>query len=364
MVLKSTNLKNRLLRVPLIFVSLVLMGLAILGGLARLGWTGGLIFPQQSSLHGPLMVLGFLATFVSLERAVAYSKHMALLVPLAFATGSVLGLLGMFPQLSFFLWILGCLGLIVLLGYFSILEKKLHSMVLFLGACALLLGTLIFTRNHSISDVVFWWTDFFVLTIAAERLELSRLIQIPTLAKTIFAILSGLAFLGPFLSFKLVALSYVLIAMWLLRYDIAIRTVRFTGLPRYTAFCLLLGNLWLGFSGILIWKFGAQTVGPQYDAFLHALFVGFVFSMIFGHAPIILPAVTALQMEYRVYFYFHLIFLHLSLLLRLVGDLFFQPKVRFAGALGNALAVLLFLLASASSLLLSRRRKTIEGVKI
>ena len=36
------------------------------------------------------------------------------------------------------------------------------------------------------------------------------------------------------------------------------------------------------------------SAGPRYDAMLHSIFLGFVFSMIFAHAPIILPTITGL----------------------------------------------------------------------
>jgi hypothetical protein len=96
------------------------------------------------------------------------------------------------------------------------------------------------------------------------------------------------------------------LALWLLRYDIARYTVRKTGLTRFIAVCLLSGYIWLGLSGLLALRFGGVTAGFQYDALLHTLFVGFVISMIFGHAPIIFPAVLgkpAVSPTFTVTFY-------------------------------------------------------------
>ena len=53
---------------------------------------------------------------------------------------------------------------------------------------------------------------------------------------------------------------------------------------RYVAVCLLAGYFWLAVGGALV------ALQVAYDAALHAIFVGFVFSMVFGHAPVILPA--------------------------------------------------------------------------
>jgi hypothetical protein len=75
------------------------------------------------------------------------------------------------------------------------------------------------------------------------------------------------------------------------QYDIARRTVWRTGLTRFIAVCLRSGYGWLSVGGVLTWRFASVLAGPYYDAMLHAIFVGFVVTMIFGHAPIILPAI-------------------------------------------------------------------------
>ena len=88
--------------------------------------------------------------------------------------------------------------------------------------------------------------------------------------------------------------------------------------------------------------------------FLHSVLLGFVFSMIFGHAPIILPAVARLPVPYHPRFYAHFILLHASLILRVVGDLAGSPVARRWGGLGNEIAVVLFLLLTARAVLSSR----------
>jgi hypothetical protein len=99
--------------------------------------------------------------------------------------------------------------------------------------------------------------------------------------------------------------------------------------------------------------FGALYAGPYYDAVLHAVFVGFVISMIFGHAPIIFPAILGAPIRYRPAFYVHLLLLQLSLLVRLLGDLTGQLDVRRWGGLLNALAILLFVGMTVYSILRS-----------
>jgi hypothetical protein len=86
---------------------------------------------------------------------------------------------------------------------------------------------------------------------------------------------------------------------WLARFDIARRTVRRRGLPRFVTLALLPGYLWLGVGGVLWLRYGAVVAGPAHDAELHALFLGFVFSMIFGHAPVIFPGVLGVATAAR-----------------------------------------------------------------
>jgi len=73
---------------------------------------------------------------------------------------------------------------------------------------------------------------------------------------------------------------------------------------------------WLALGGAIWLLTGAEyTTSPFiYDAMLHSLFLGFVVSMTFGHAPIILPAVLRIGVTYRPRFYIHLVLLHLALI--------------------------------------------------
>ena len=143
---------------------------------------------------------------------------------------------------------------------------------------------------------------------------------------------------------RLSGLGLLALGAWLLRFGLARRTVRQTGLTRFIALCLLPGYGWLAFAG-LSWVVWADrfSAGPWYDAMLHAVTLGFIFSMIFGHAPLILPAVTGRALPYRPYFYSHVILLHAALLLRVIGDLALQPSLRQWGGMLNVIAILLFL---------------------
>jgi hypothetical protein len=137
-------------------------------------------------------------------------------------------------------------------------------------------------------------------------------------------------------------------AVWLARYDIARITVRRAGLPRFVALSLLPGYAWLAVGGVLWLRHGAVVAGPAHDAELHAVFLGFVFSMIFGHAPVIFPGVLGVRIPFKRFFYAHLALLHAGLSLRVAGDLSGSYDAARWGGLLNATAITLFLLATFS----------------
>lgn len=160
------------------------------------------------------------------------------------------------------------------------------------------------------------------------------------------------------------ALTLCLVA-WLLRYDIARTTVRHTGLPRYVAVCLLAGYGWLVVAGAGWVLGGSRTEGPVHDATTHAVFLGFVITMIMAHAPLILPAVLQLGISYHPVMYVPVALLHAGLLLRVVvGDAWgVVPALRLGGAVSVA-AILLFAATAATLAVRGRRarRKEASGV--
>lgn len=88
----------------------------------------------------------------------------------------------------------------------------------------------------------------------------------------------------------------------------------------------------------------------------HAVFVGFVFSMIFAHAQVILPALTGLRVRHGAWFWVPLVLLHLATVLRVAGDLSAIGELRRAGGIGNVAAIAVFAVTLAASIWLGRRR--------
>jgi hypothetical protein len=240
-------------------------------------------------------------------------------------------------------------------------QRALFTFTLGLGALCWAIGNLAWALGLPVYEIVAWWLAFLILTIAGERLELSRFMPPSPIATHMFvAILvilgAGLAgarwpWGGVIFGAGLLALS-----LWLAKQDIARRTVRGKGLTRFIAVCLLSGYAWLAVGGTVILGAGGLAPGtPAYDAALHALALGFVFSMVFGHAPIIFPAVLRVGVPYHPTFYLPLALLHASLLVRMAGDATGDLGWTRAGGLGNAVALAAFIVSTAGAVVRGRK---------
>jgi hypothetical protein len=328
----------------LVVVSLV-SGVA--GGLWRLGVAlpDPLSFPwagQVLLVHAALMICGFLGTVIGLERAVAVKHPAAFFAPLASGFGALCLILG---QQTAGAW-LGAAAALSFLAVNAVVvrrQRAAHTLLLLVGAAAWLVGSLLFASGRDGSAVFPWWFAFLVMTIAAERLEMTRLMRRrPGASVTLHAVLSLLlvgaacSAVAPRIGGLLYGTALVLLALWLVTFDIARRTAFAHGISRYMAICLLGGYAWLAVAGV---AWAATALGwPTRDAALHALGLGFVVCMMMGHAPVVLPAIARVKLQFGAFFYLPLAALHLSLLTRLVMGFFSQP-LRAAGASLNAATI-------------------------
>ncbi|MGZ8323164.1 MAG: hypothetical protein ACXW3N_08665 [Rhodoplanes sp.] len=297
-------------------------------------WTGlgriGLALPslaQLDALHGALMISGFFGTLISLERAVALNRAFAYAAPALSAAGA-LALLFDAPLLAIVLFTLASAVLTFATATILARFPTLFTAVLTLAAAAWGVGTLAWLGGRPMGDVTGWWLAFLVLTIAGERLELSRLLAPSRRAQAFFVgalalIIAGAArgeLAGD--SAPLTALGYLACTAWLVVHDIARRTVRQSGQTRFSATCMLAGYFWLGVTGLYLLVSPPGSAAFAYDAAVHGIAIGFVLSMVFGHALIILPAVTGLAVRYHPAVYAALALLHLSVALRIIADFF------------------------------------------
>ena len=345
------------LRLPLLILGFASLIVGVGAGLLRLGWAVPRPAADLAAFHGPLMVCGFFGTVIALERAVALGRGWAYFGPLSAGAGGLALILGAPLGAAQALLALG--SAVLLAGSASVFlrQRALFTFTLAAGAASWLAGNLLWLAGLSVHQAVPWWIGFLVLTIAGERLELSRFLPPSPTAQRIFvAVLAGQTF-GMALSAHLLGAALLALAAWLLRQDIARRTVKESGLTRFIAVCLLSGYVWLALAGAIMLAAGLTPGSFAYDAALHALMLGFVFSLVFGHAPIIFPAVLRVAVPYHPGFYAPLALLHLSLLLRLAGDAADAPGWRSLGGLLNAAALALFILGTIAAVVRGRLRK-------
>ncbi len=318
------------------------------GGLGRVGVAPlgtPALFGQAVVLHAALMISGFFGTVIGLERAVAVGRRWAFASPAASEAGALLMLLGWSASGA---WLLVGAAIVFVAASVEIVRRQpvLHAQVLLVAALAWLLGNLGLATGSSMPAVVAWWFAFLVVTIAAERLEMTRLMRRRPAAQAALLVLLALLLVGAgtcafdaVLGGVLYGAALALLGLWLAVFDVARRTVASQGLSRYMALCLLSGYFWLVVAG-LAWA--AMALGaPARDAALHALGLGFIVSMVMGHAPVILPAVAGVKLRFGVAFYVPLVLLHGSVALRLAGDAW-SPAWRRLGAELNVAALLLF----------------------
>ncbi|WP_353988545.1 hypothetical protein [Ruicaihuangia caeni] len=344
-------------------IALVLpAGIALLAGLDAalllLGLPAPITTDRMQLLHAPLMVFGFIGTLVILERAVAVKHWWAFSAPLLSGASGILLLTEAPLAVGQTGFVLAMIALLFVYGAVWRRQASRAIAVQALGAVNGLGAALLWLGDVGIPHLAPSMAAFLVLTIVGERIELARISprmnsraeRLGLAAAGVVAASATTAPLWPAAGYPLLGAALAALVVWLFAYDVATRLVRATGLPRYAAWCLLAGYGWLAVAAGIWLLSGDPTDGVAYDAVLHAVFLGFVLSMIMAHAPIILPAVLRRKLPYRPMFYVPVLLLHASLLLRIaVGDARgVHAMVQVGGAL-NVTAVLLFVVLAVIS---------------
>lgn len=338
-------------RLPFMLAAAVALVTGLWAGLARLGWVIPPLAAHHPTAHGPLMLGGFLGALIGLERAIALGRWWGYLTPALAAASTVWTLLR--PDWRPAAWLLSAAGACACAVFVEMLRRRddLATRTMALGALAWFLGNLQWAMTGLVLIAVPWWGAFLVLTILGERLELARVLEPPPRAKMMFIVslavlTSGLlaAYVHHDLGMRGFGAGLLALAAWGLRWDLARRTLTSSPRHRFTALTILGGYFWLAVSGAFMAVWGERLGGLPWDAALHALFLGFVFSMIFAHAPIVAGVVFGRDLAYSPAFYGHVVLLHLSLLLRVGADLLGSTDGRAVASLLNMMALAVFLL--------------------
>ncbi len=304
-----------------------------------------------------LLVLGFVGTVISLERAVALRRRIGFAAP-ALLGIAALALVSPLPlRIGQALLVLGSAALVLL--YLPLWRRQRDDAVLVqsLGAVLATGAAVLWLGGVSIPAALAWLVGFVVLTIGGERLELARF-AMDRRPRELIVLLSGIvvaavpaALLWPAVGYRILGAALLGLTMVLLIHDVARKTVHGTGLARFAAACMLAGYGWLLVAGATWFVLGAAPSGSAYDAIVHSVFLGYTISMIMAHAPVILPAVLRRPLPYHPVYYVPAALLQVSLIIRILfGDAWgLQPAWRIGGLL-NIIALLAFVVLVASSL--------------
>ncbi len=342
-------------------VIVVLAGLW--GALARLGYHVPAA-ATSSADHGVLMSLGFIGTLIAVERATALGRWWSWIAPAASVAGSVWLVLGGAASAGRALLVVA--GVVLFVTYVALdrIQRSTHNTLMAVAALGWVVTTAFMVAGRDVARLVPWLAVFLVITITAERLELSRTLGITRTARKLLVGAVLIFLVGATISIwtsqsgvRVGGIGLLAMTLWLVTFDIARRTVRQHGITRFMAAGLLAGYAWLGVGGLLWLVFGYHVDDHVYDAQLHAVFLGFVLSMIFAHAPVIVPTVVRRPLPYRSAFYGPLALLHVSLVLRIVGgDAAGSQAAWQIGGVLNEVALLGFVGVTASTLFLAGRR--------
>lgn len=341
---------------PFVLVSLVI---GVLAGLFRMGWS--IPMGEVAGEHGALMTGSFLGTLICLERIVALKKKWMYIIPVISGMSLVFFLLGE-QRIAMSLLAVGSLGLVYI--YIDLINrfKEYYFYVMMIGAIGWAVGNIIMIINPFYPQAAPWWIVFILLTVFGERLELSKFLPQSKLKRVTMIISISVFMLGIILPYHTIGkfisgAGMLLIAFWLLKYDIARKSVKAKGMHRFTGSLLLAGYFWLLVCGLLmIYDFNSLY---NYDAMLHAFFLGFTFSMIFAHAPIIFPGVAGLIIRpFHDSLFIWAILLQISLAMRIVSGLLMESHYRTLSGMFNAVIIILFFI-NLVIVIISKQRKTL-----
>ncbi len=336
-------------------VLLAMGGLCLIAGLDAALLLVGVWAPVDTdrlpAVHGMVMVLGFLGTLISLERAQALGRTWAYLAPALLGAGG-LALVAGAPL------VFG--GLLLMEG--AILFGAVY-LALFRRAPLPLVAVQALSTLPAILAAALWLVvdvaaligllaTFVVLTIAAERAELAQIAMGRRAVPTLVALGSGLAVAAAVSlawppATRALGAVIVVTALWLLRDDVPRRMIRTTGLRRYNAAALMAGYVWLVVAGLTWLTVGTPTTTATYDIVIHATFLGFGVSMVMAHAPIILPAVLGRALPYRPVSWLPLATLHGGMAIRITGDLAGAHDLWQIGSVLTVISLVLFVVVSA-----------------
>lgn len=352
---------------------------SLLAGLDAATVRLGLRAPVQdldlASLHGVLMIFGFLGTAIALERAVAMQAgrnplaRIAYLAPVASVAAALLALAQVFvapssasrtgPALG---WAASMVALLVIYVLVWRRQPAVAVVIQSLGAVCGLVAILLWAAGMEVAVIVPWWCFFLVFTIVGERAELARVAfkggtELRLLGESLVVLLGLiLTLLEPRWGYPLLGVALMVLCVDSIAHDVARRTINNRGLTRFMAAAMLAAYAW-GIAAGAMWAIsGPVYSGYGYDAVVHALTIGFAMSMVMAHAPVIVPAIARRTVPYSPAMWAVWGVLQAGLLIRVVAGARQAEWVwQFGGSL-DVIAILAFVVMTLTLVITAQRR--------
>ena len=348
---------------PLMLVAVAALVVGMWAGLARIGWRLPAADGDLMLRHGGLMVVGFVATVIGVERAVAVRTLLSLLAPAFSAATGIALIAGVDAPVAPLFALFAAATYLANMATLARKHRTLPLRLMIVGAVCLTAAAVEWTAGRGLFRVVPWWMAFLALTIGAERLDLLRFQHATRLAALVGATAVALIAVGPLVSLvaidagaRLLGVGLILGSGWLIMRDHPRRGIFASGLSRYIAVGLLCAYGWLAFTGLALVAEGLTSGGWHYDAVVHAFFIGVVMSSILAHEPILAPSVLGLEIPFTRALYAPLVLLEGSLIVRIVSDAGQIQTLRPWAGLVQVLAIVLFLVIVASTIARARFR--------
>jgi hypothetical protein len=347
-------------RLPIVVMAMFCLLSGLWSGLTRIGWDIRVL--PITAHHGAIMVGGFLGTLISLEKIIPLNKKALYIIPLLNVLSVVLFFVDQ-PRLAVYSLVISSVALFFVFLYYFRLQRDVIYIVMSFGALCWVIGNILLLTKRFYPLAFPWWAAFVLLIIAAERLELMKFLPVSSTNKKIFMAILFTFVVGASFSFHgigsvLCGLALIGTSLWLLRNDLVAINLKKTNMAKYVAISLLTGYVALLFTGMFFLTLSNQWL--NYDIIVHGFFIGFVFSMIFAHGPMILPGIMGISTNpFSKILYVWLSLLHVSWIVRIFADVTMDMQIRKISGLLSAAAILGYFVTMA--MLTFRRQHNVKA---
>lgn len=344
-----------------LFTALISLIIGLLIGVSKSGYWQYL--NHLLPFHFLIIIGSFFGTLISLERIITFKNKFLHLIPILNGL-SIIFFIIRSHDYAIFCLILGGICMVTL-HIFLVMRSFNGVLFLFLISwIAYILGIISYHLKKNLSLSVSFFEIFFLFTITAERIELTKFINVPYIAQKLISSLFFVAFLlliiFPYWHEKILGILMLITSIWLVKYDIARINIKSQDPHKFRGWALLIGYFWLLIHAIVL----ILPSRPSYDIQIHTFFLGFVFNMIFAHFSIILPAILKLTFEinYGLYYVLLIIF-QFVLILRFIASIFTPEVFPLTTFINSLLIVIFFMLNGISFIKHSLKFSTVDKKK-